>query len=448
MEKGNNFKVVVIGGGPAGLTAAHALGKAGIDFVVLERREQIVLDLGANISLWPSTLRIIYQFGLYDELVGVSTQLKTKETFTSDGYKLKQTPFFSHTTRNFGTAPIAVHRSELIRVLHEGLPESSKEKILTDKNVLDIVQGEGGVTVTCTDGTVYEGSMVIGADGVHSNTRRLMRKMALLEDSEKEWDLEDPFTTTYKCIWFNAPRPEGAIPGSFIETHHQDKSIIHITGEDFAWLFLFEKLPEPTNKPPRCNEDEIEPFAQRFAEFQTSDNLKVKELWAKKIGTGITNLEEGVANNWNWGRIVLAGDSCHKFTPHAGLGYANGVQDIVVLCNRIHDAVAAAPNGLPSTSDLTARFEDYQAVRALPLKKDCAVSGLATRIHTWASTPHWILSRFIMPSPITDYILQNYLSSKNERDSHVLTFLPTDEKFEGDIKWTNRMKGSLETIKA
>jgi 2-polyprenyl-6-methoxyphenol hydroxylase-like FAD-dependent oxidoreductase len=39
-----------------------------------------------------------------------------------------------------------------------------------------------GVTVTCSDGSSFDSTTVIGADGVHSNTRRLMRDLALKED--------------------------------------------------------------------------------------------------------------------------------------------------------------------------------------------------------------------------------------------------------------------------
>lgn len=64
----SDFKVIIIGAGPTGLTAAHALSKAGIDFVVLERRPQIVEDVGASLVLFPYNMRVLAQFGLLGKL--------------------------------------------------------------------------------------------------------------------------------------------------------------------------------------------------------------------------------------------------------------------------------------------------------------------------------------------------------------------------------------------
>lgn len=63
------FKVIIVGGGPVGLTAAHALSLAGIDFLILERRDSIVLEEGASLVLGPNSLRVMHQFGLLDTLL-------------------------------------------------------------------------------------------------------------------------------------------------------------------------------------------------------------------------------------------------------------------------------------------------------------------------------------------------------------------------------------------
>ena len=68
------LSVIVVGGGPVGITAAHALSKAGIDFIVLERRETILEDIGATIFLWPQGMRIMSQLGVLEDLRAISCE--------------------------------------------------------------------------------------------------------------------------------------------------------------------------------------------------------------------------------------------------------------------------------------------------------------------------------------------------------------------------------------
>jgi 2-polyprenyl-6-methoxyphenol hydroxylase-like FAD-dependent oxidoreductase len=60
------FRVIVVGGGVAGLAASHILHKAGIDHVVLERRSTVAPQMGASIAIYPNTSRILNQLGILD----------------------------------------------------------------------------------------------------------------------------------------------------------------------------------------------------------------------------------------------------------------------------------------------------------------------------------------------------------------------------------------------
>lgn len=83
---GTPFKAIIVGGGPIGLAAAHALHLAGIDFVVLERRRGIVEDRGASLIVHPHTFRVLQQFGILDDLLSRGAELNHHLSFTADGH--------------------------------------------------------------------------------------------------------------------------------------------------------------------------------------------------------------------------------------------------------------------------------------------------------------------------------------------------------------------------
>lgn len=85
----NTFKVIVVGGGPSGLTAAHALHLAGINFVVLERRENVVEDVGASLVLAPPSLRVMHQFGILEDLLAIGREVEFGKSFDLQGREFK-----------------------------------------------------------------------------------------------------------------------------------------------------------------------------------------------------------------------------------------------------------------------------------------------------------------------------------------------------------------------
>lgn len=85
------FKVIVAGGGPVGLTAAHALSRAGIEYVVLEAHDSVTVDVGASLALWPQGLRVLSQLGLLDRLRELGEEMGRTTAVTLGGRKYKET---------------------------------------------------------------------------------------------------------------------------------------------------------------------------------------------------------------------------------------------------------------------------------------------------------------------------------------------------------------------
>jgi 2-polyprenyl-6-methoxyphenol hydroxylase-like FAD-dependent oxidoreductase len=86
------FTVIIVGGSVAGLTLAHCLCKAGINYVVLEKQAEIAPQVGASIGIMPNGGRILDQLGLFDSIERLIEPLHTSHILYPDG--------FEHTNRS------------------------------------------------------------------------------------------------------------------------------------------------------------------------------------------------------------------------------------------------------------------------------------------------------------------------------------------------------------
>ncbi|CAG8061412.1 unnamed protein product [Penicillium salamii] len=437
----STFKVIIIGGGPIGLLAAHALYRAGIDFVLLERRQSIVEEQGASIVLYPQTFRVMHQLGILDVLLPLGTELDHHLSFTKDGKVFNESTRYQRIRENHGYGPVIFHRTELLQAIYECLPETSRSKILTGKALQNIETHDYGIAVSCADGSTFQGSIVIGADGVHSKTRHLMREIALKGNPLRDWDTEQPYKSTFRLLY--GAFPASSLPGEGYDVQSSGKSVVYFSGKTRGWFFLYDKLPQPTTESNRYNEKEVEALAGDFADFPLNGTLKVKDLWPNMSATGLTDLQEGIVKHWSLGRIVLVGDSCHKFTTHLGLGFNNGVQDVVVLCNNLRARVRETPNGCPDAETLAQVFQKYETTRKSPecsLMTDLENSGLETRMHTWSGPFYWLLSRYIAVWSIVEDFIFRFGISPSFQKAQVLDFIPALEVMKGKLPWLYPME--------
>lgn len=325
--------------------------------------------------------------------------------------------------------------------LFDQLPEELKPNVLTNKEVKDVQSDENGVKVTCEDGSVYEGDLVLGADGANSRTRQAMRRLALQANPNLEWDPKFPYTSTYRCMWASFPRRTA--PGEVFETQTKDKSVMYISGKDRGWIFLFEKLPEPTKERSFYADEDVQAMAKRFANFHIGEILTVKDVFAERLTAGMSDLQEGICNNWGWGRIVLAGDSIHKACPNAGLGYQIGIQDVVSLANHLRELVTSSgPPKRPSVSSLETMYDDYKTERWGPLGRDSALSATVTRVQAWANIWYYLVARFLLVPNFMDGIMDNWFIAPATSAGLAFNFLDSEELYTGRVAWLHPLKNT------
>lgn len=335
------------------------------------------------------------------------------------------------------------HRAELIEAIYDGLSQGDKGRIHTDKKLENIEETDDGVVVTCADGSTYEGSIVLGADGVHSQTRRLMRELSLKKSPDAEVNDIEPFQHSYKTMWCSFPRRWEFAPGDHCITHGNKASLQLLNAHNRAWLFLYEKLDAPTTERVKFTEQDMVEFATKHSDMKIGDRLTVKDVFPHRTSAGMANLEEGILKHWSAGRIVLAGDACHKYTPNAGLGFNNALQDVVALVNELNRLLdePGDKHVAPSEKELGALFYRYQDARREGVRDDYDFSAHSTRLCAWPNTTYWLVDQYVIPFiPCFNNLLMRIKGSPAISKTLVLDFVEGEEPFEGKIPWVHRIK--------
>ena len=210
-------------------------------------------------------------------------------------------------------------RQWFLRVLYEQLRH--QERIHLTSRVHRINQTENGVEVITNNGQSYTGDIVIGADGVHSNIRQEMRRVADSIDPNYFDPAEETMVPCYyKCSFGIAQNVEGWPGGEqgFTTGHGLSFLVVSGPGSRVYW-FLFVQLPAAKygkEIPKYTKEDEAQ-FVKEHQNLKIKENLTFGQVYAKRLTSTLTPLHEMVYKKWYFGRIFLMGDSAHKVSLHS-----------------------------------------------------------------------------------------------------------------------------------
>ncbi|MDF7776091.1 FAD-dependent oxidoreductase [Sphingomonas sp. AOB5] len=331
-----NLKILVMGGGIGGLSAAIALRQRGIEVDLAEiNREWTVYQVG--IIIQANVIRAMKELGLADELVkvgypysGFEMQDPAGETlFRFPGPKLAGEDYPS----DLGMARPALHDVLIRAARAEGV------NVRLGVTFAKIDNRADGVSVTFTDGTTGDYDLMIGADGLYSKVR------AAILDA----DARPHFTG--QGVWrYNLPRPA--------ELDHA-VMVDGIAGGKAGWVPLTETSmyviyvgAEPGN--PRFPEETLaDEFRKRLAPYG-GQIPALREQITDPAQVVYRPLEAILMPPpWYRDRVVLIGDAAHGTTPHLGQGAAQAVEDALVLAELL--AEGSVDDALPAYMER--RFE-------------------------------------------------------------------------------------------
>ncbi|KAI1151897.1 hypothetical protein F4825DRAFT_476499 [Nemania diffusa] len=375
------FRAIVLGAGPAGLFAAHALAAAGIDFIVLERQPEIVRYRGALLVAWPPLVRLMDQLGLYKPMLEFSTRLLTKTNLTHTGEPLCSARVFGDIEDELGYPSLGISRGNFLRVLYDNLPHH-ETKVKANAHAVKVETHKDGVHVYLADGSMVDGSVVIAADGVHSPVRKLIQDLGASGDSAPSSPMIPGYLSLFghtRCV-----REDIAL-ADFAESHGPGVASQCIRLNDTMFFSVLKRLAKPTMEKQRFTSEDLEKFSEEMSDIAVFPGVQLKEIWPLREETNATLLqqEEGMAEKWYHGRLVLVGDAAHKMTSVNGQGALCAALSVVVLVNNLYATLQK--NSSPSTEDLEATFAKYEFMRRPVATGAVNFGAMITRSITWTA---------------------------------------------------------------
>jgi putative polyketide hydroxylase len=318
------FEVLVIGGGPVGLSAGIQLARAGVRTLVVERRDTLSRHPKA-LGIHPRTMELFRQWGVADAVGALSVLPERSRGFgwttrIKGGIPLGEL-LFNDGTVQFDPASLPspewttfTSQDNVELILHEHLVAFPSAQFEFGTRAEVVGQDGDGVTVTLTtaDGQrTIRVAYVVGADGTRSPTR-------------KSLGVTEAGTPVYGesvAIYFHSEmltRLTAALPYmlTWVVNADQVGSMVR-TGRQDRWIFNFERDPAV---PDEAYDDAFCAEQIRLAAGDPSLELEI-------LNTARWKHETAVADTWRVGRVLLAGDAVHRFPPHGGFGMNSGVLD-------------------------------------------------------------------------------------------------------------------------
>jgi 2-polyprenyl-6-methoxyphenol hydroxylase-like FAD-dependent oxidoreductase len=311
-----------------------------------------------------------------------------------------------------------------------------------NKHVVGIRMQNNGVEVQCSDATTECGSVVIGADGVYSKVRQHMQGLAARSVLQPPLNVNRPLQASYRLLYGAAEILPGIEHESSWEAHGTNMSTQLFVGWDKMWFFCYEPLGSPTRERFTYTRDDQDIFVNKWGHVYLTNKIQLADIYAARLSSGMTLMEEGMANHWSWNRIVLVGDAAVKTTTNLAFGFNGGVQGLVALMNNLHGLVST--NGdcstTPDTKHVTQAFSNYQADAMPLLAKFLATSSESTDMSVWRTWQYWVTDRYVTGATNADWKRYHRQIGPILAKSFVLDYLEEKNLPAGKFAWANYPK--------
>jgi salicylate hydroxylase len=335
-DKGSNGRgiranrVLVVGGGIAGMATAIALDQAGFEPLVLEQAAEIS-EIGSGISLQPNGMLVMKKLGAADYVLGTGVRVDRNEWRRLDrSERILSESYKERAVRYDGTYILSMHRADLLESLARRVP---RDRIRLESRLVAIEEDPDGVVATLENGEQLAADVLIGADGLRSTVRTI-----LFGEQEARF--------TGFAAW------RGTIPASDMPAGFENSFVMWLGPGRHAMTFP------------------IRPDLQTFNAFVPATEI-LREEWGPSgdledlrrsfhgAASEVMELIDGMTSAlitpinfrdplpvWGTDRVVLVGDAAHPAPPSASQGAGQALEDSVTLAACLRRA--GDTNGIPA----------------------------------------------------------------------------------------------------
>ena len=318
-------RILVIGGGIGGLTAAIALRQRGHAVDVIERDPDWSV-YGVGIIQQANVIRAVAQLGILDDYLDAGCAFDRVDIYIPTGQKVASVP----TPKLVEDYPanIGIGRPALHKVLGDRT-KAAGATVRLGVTATELNDDGAGVDARFSDGTEGRYDMVVAADGLYSETRAMLFP-----------DVPQPRFVGQGVWRYNFPRIDD---GSAIAVF-EGPTGVGLVPTSPTQMYMYMTTPEPGN--PRYPREGIAAVMRDKLRGVPAPQIQaLAEQITDDAGVVYKPLETLFLDGpWHRGRIALLGDAVHATTPHLGQGAGMAIEDSLVLAEEIsrHDDPEAA----------------------------------------------------------------------------------------------------------
>jgi 2-polyprenyl-6-methoxyphenol hydroxylase-like FAD-dependent oxidoreductase len=319
-------RVVVIGSGIGGLTAALSLHQIGAEVDVYEAVEEL-RPLGVGINLLPHAVRELSALGLLEPLRTMSVAPELLLYCTDRGQEIWRES--RGLAAGYPYPQLSTHRGWLQQVLQDALVDQlGQARLHLGHRLVRIEQGDAGRPVAVFANAEIEADVVVAADGIHSAVRDQFRP----GEGSPLWN--------GSLMWRGIAEVPPVLGGrTMVWAGHPDQKFVGYPiadGADGTQVFNFIAELRRPDSPLATKEDwnrrgELADFLPEF-ESWAFDWLDVPSIIGAAQETFLFPMvDRDPLPQWTFGRTTLLGDAAHPMYPIGSNGASQAILDARVL---------------------------------------------------------------------------------------------------------------------